>query len=441
VKKLMRNFLKLIVIIQLLFATNLFAQIENVIVETYYITDANDISDTVGGVLEFGTTTYRIYIDLKEGSVLKKVYGNEFHPLIFKTTTNFFNHKTEGKSFAKDFNKNRFKESTVALDSWLTIGQISNSASPLHGVLKSKDTNGSFVGGINHDNGLLANTSNNLGIALQVSDGIINFNYPLTNWGSSGIVNPATSLDSTIFGSLVTGSEFVSYNAGIQNSGTVGINLDENIVLIAQLTTKGLLSFELNLEVEIPNPDGGTFTVNYVANKDTLFNDEQLSPYLTYPFLCGCANANYLEYSDIYACNVLDSCKTPIVLGCMDTAACNYDPKANYNVSSLCCFPGYCNDRELAIVCPDIAPDFIKFFIFPNPCSAVLTLNIWLKKPAEVFYSIESILGTNIRPKATLGEIQGNTNKQIEVADLENGIYYFELKIGDIFQRKVFIKN
>ena len=62
------------------------AQVENVIVETYYIADNNDIADTIGGQLDAGYITYRIYIDLKEGTVLKKVYGDQYHPLNFKTT-------------------------------------------------------------------------------------------------------------------------------------------------------------------------------------------------------------------------------------------------------------------------------------------------------------------------------------------------------------------
>ena len=114
------------------------AQVEKVIVETYYIADANDATDTTGGGIEAETKTYRIYIDLKEGSRLRKIYGDQYHPIIIRSTENFFNNKADGKSFAKDFNKNRFKENTVALDTWLTIGQITNSSSKIYyGILKS----------------------------------------------------------------------------------------------------------------------------------------------------------------------------------------------------------------------------------------------------------------------------------------------------------------
>lgn len=48
------------------------AQIEKVTVERYYVSDANDATDTFGGYLEPGSVTYRVYIDLLPGCVLKK---------------------------------------------------------------------------------------------------------------------------------------------------------------------------------------------------------------------------------------------------------------------------------------------------------------------------------------------------------------------------------
>lgn len=417
------------------------AQVENVIVETYYITDNNDIADTIGGQLDQGSVTYRIYVDLKEGSVLKKIYGDQYHPLFFRSTTKFYNHKVEGKSFAKDFNKNRFKENTVALDTWLTLGQISNASTTLHGILKEQDNNGSFIGGINNDSALLVNNTPAMGIPLTSADGIINYNLALTNWGSNGIVDPILTTDSTIFGSLVEGNEFFSNDVGLQNSGTIGVIPAENKILIAQLTTSGELSFNLNLEVEIPNPNGGSILVNYVANNDTLLGNEQLSSYLSYPFICGCRDANFLEFSNTYACDSPDSCKTPIVLGCMDTSACNYDAKANFNVQSLCCYPGYCNDRDLAIVCPEISNGFLNFYIYPNPTSNNLNLNLWLTETNEVYYTIESLFGIVVRQETLLGSYNGNITESIDLTEFNKGIYYLRIRTGDKVQRKIFIKN
>ncbi len=448
----MLNFISkaLLFIIALFIPQFVTAQIENVIVETYYIADVNDATDTTGGGVEAGTKTFRIYVDLKEGSKLKKVYGDQYHALVFKSTENFFNNKVDGQSFAKDFNKNRFKENTVALDTWLTIGQISNSSTKVYyGVLKQQDRDGSFIGGTTNSDGgsaalsegLLNNVNSEIGIALTTADGIDTMNLVLANWASYGILDAVTSSDSTIFGSIVAGKEFISNNAGIQNSGAIGVIRNENKVLIAQLTTKGELSFEINLELE--EPDGiNTKIVKYVARKDTLLAAEKLSPFLRFPFLCGCTNANFTEYSDIYACDFADSCKTQVILGCMDTSACNYDPKANFNVQSLCCYPGYCNDRNLAIVCPEIETDLLKYFLFPNPAKDAISLNIWLPEvPTEVRYSIENIFGEATQAENNLGQLTGNSTVSIDITALKNGIYYMKVSTGDKAQRKVFIKN
>ena len=58
-----------------------FSQIEKVIVEPYYISDSLDATDTTGGYLQIGSTTYRIYIDLSPGGKLRKIYGDQNHPI------------------------------------------------------------------------------------------------------------------------------------------------------------------------------------------------------------------------------------------------------------------------------------------------------------------------------------------------------------------------
>lgn len=62
----------LVFCLTMLFQLNGNAQLQKVIVEKYYISDANDATDTLGGGLSAGSTTYRIYVDLVPGSILKK---------------------------------------------------------------------------------------------------------------------------------------------------------------------------------------------------------------------------------------------------------------------------------------------------------------------------------------------------------------------------------
>jgi hypothetical protein len=434
--------------LMILFSKIGFSQIENLIIETYYVADANDATDTTGGGVEVGTKTYRIFVDLKPNCKLKKVFGNEFHPLVFKSTENFFNNKVDGQTLAKNFNRLLLKENTVALDTWITIGQITT-RDTLFGVQKIYDTNGSFIGGNNNDGGssqivagLLINNTEQIGVPLTTSDGIDYKVSDSTSWFVYGKINEVTALDSTIFGyALPPAKEFISTNSGwISSRGSSGVDAQKNEVLIAQLSTKGELTLKLNVEVEIP--DGDNFrTVTYVAKGDTLLEGEEISPFLSYPFVCGCRDADYLEYKNIYACDNLDSCKTKIVLGCMDTSACNYNSKANYNLSSLCCYPGYCNDRNLSVVCPQFEDDANKFYLFPNPSSQNINFNMWLTRQEELKYSILNLYGVEVQAETSMGVAFGDIYKEIDLLNLQSGVYLFRLNRNGNYYKKVFIKR
>ncbi len=445
----MRLFCLQIMCLLLLTSIKVQAQIEKVFVENYYLSDSIDATDMTGGVLEIGSKTYRIYIDLKPGTKIKKIYGDAFHPIIIKSTENFYNHATDGQTFGKDFSKNRLGESTVALDTWLTIGQAtkSSTSNTYFGLPKIYDMDGSVIGGINNDGGseaiaegLLTNNSSFAGIPLITSDGLDTMLSLPDGWGSYGIVDFNTAEDSTIFGSLVQGNEFISYDAGLQNSGTSGVVPDSNQVLVAQLTTKGDLTFELNIEVEEID---GVFTkiVKYVANADTLFDGEVVCPFLKFPLECGCTDPNYLEYSDNYGCNNQDSCKNKIIFGCLDTLACNYDPKANFNLKSLCCYPGYCNDRDLSLVCPELRTGTFEFFLYPNPADDIINLNFTLSEVYLIKYAVYNSFGTEVIAERALGSLNGTNLEQINVSSLIAGSYIFKLNVGNNLFKKMFTKK
>lgn len=426
------------ILIVLFFPFRLKAQIENVIVETYYVSDGNDAADTTGGFLKEGSITYRIYIDLKPGCKLRKIYGDANHALKFSSTDYFFNNKADGQSFGKNFSKNRLQENTVALDSWLTLGQTTRIASKTYfGVLKVFDRDGSFIGGVNNDRGLMINTDLSSGIPLTTSDGMDTMMNVPSNWADHGFIN--SGIDSTIFGSIVTDSQFVSNDASLQNSGVIGVNPDSNLVLVAQLTTKGTITFELNVEVEVP---GISYPIRYVAglapgdNKDTV----KLSPFLKYPPECGCTNPDYLEYSAGFACSKPDSCRTKIKFGCKDSLACNFDPDANFNLPGLCCYPGYCNDRDLSIVCPSMENDVHRFILFPNPAQGQVTMQVSLDGIQETMFEIYNSFGREVIEKK-IGAVSGLINWDVDLSALDNGLYLFRLYTGDTIDSKLFIKN
>ena len=214
------------------------SSLEAIIVEKYYVSDSTDAADTLGGLLAVGSTTYRIYIDMKPGYVLQAVYGNQKHELRIQTTTKFYNNTYCGALIGYNVNPLKVNKGNYALDSWITI----NSATTNHaGVLLSEDKDGSII---------------KIKQALSKADGLTDGNLPLIKPFNMGSFSCFKDANASLFSTRNGGWGALSgFKAGSKGP------TDANQVLIAQLTTTGNLSFELN--IQIGTPSGGT--VNYVA--------------------------------------------------------------------------------------------------------------------------------------------------------------------------------
>lgn len=425
------------------------AQLEKVIVEKYYITDATDATDTNGGSMQPGTTTYRIYIDLLPNTVLKSVYGSTGHPVVFESTAPFYNHATDGQSYAKEFLKNRYSEGLVALDTWMTLGQTTKTQAgkTYFGIPKVSDSDGSFIGGANNDggsalvaSGLLINTDAQLGVPLTTSDGMDTMVSIPTNWFTVGLVDIASGQDNTIFGSVQQGTNFYSEEFLLQNSGVSGVDPNANEILVAQLTTSGELAFELNLEVEVLI-NGTSSTIKYVARDTLLGTNEVFSPFLSYPFSCGCNDPNYLEYSPAFACLLDGSCITPVVLGCMDTNACNYDPAANLNVTGLCCYPGACGGRDIAVVCPELWSTNFEIKMVPNPTDGESQLiangNF---EGQQISWKLYNAFGVVLATDTSMAN-ENNLKIDMGLASQEAGVYFLDFTVGGLSKSEILIKT
>lgn len=425
------------------------AQFENLIVEKYYITDVNDATDLTGGSMLPGTTTYRIYIDLLPNTRLKSVYGSNGHPLKFESTLPFYNHSTDGQTYAKEFLKNRYSEGLVALDTWMTLGQTTKTQAgkTYFGIPKVTDTDGSFIGGTNNDGGsaaiatgLLSNADPLMGSSLTDADGMDTMATVPSNWLTLGLVDIATGQDNSIFGSLQSVTTFYSEQFLLQNSGVSGVDPNANQVLVAQLTTAGELSFELNIEVEV-NVNGTLSTIKYVA-KDTLLGaNEVFSPFLSYPFDCGCTDPNYLEYSPAFACLLDGSCITPVVMGCMDTNACNYDPTVNINVPGLCCYPGACGGRDIAVVCPELWASNFEIKMVPNPTDgeAQLTANGDFEGQ-QISWKLYNAFGVVLATESGMATAN-NLTINMGLSDQEAGVYFLDFTVGNFTKSEILIKT
>jgi hypothetical protein len=403
--------------------------IENVVVETYYVADANDATDTIGGGVPACSRTYRVYIDLCTGCGLRMIYGSADHALWISSTAPIFNHLDRGRTYGHEMNNGALDEGTVALDSWLSMGAATNQK---YGILKADDPDGSIVGGANNDGGsaevaggLLANNDPAAGIPLTERDGLV----PL----DGGSALPPTFLHvgddpSQVFGDSTLADAFVSNDARISCStpGTHGPTKD-NCILIAQVTTCGELSFELNVEIEQP---GGAL-MRYVATDTLLAADETANGLLVYPPQCGCMDPQFLEYDPTAGCDD-GSCQTTIQFGCMDTQACNFDPDANFNVPQLCCYgPDSCNGLDISIVCPTLGVDMeaggsTSFLLRSNPTGDDLVLERTGTVPVQVRYTLHDPSG-RVALAGTL-DAQGTSGLQhIDISPLTSGMYLLHL--------------
>lgn len=449
----MKNILLFCFLTAVVFPAGLNAQINNVTVETYYVSDSIDAADLdgAGGVpewnLQAGSKTYRIYIDLAPGSRLIQIYGDSAHALKFNSTENFFNNRDRGKSFGFDIDNTKLRYNTVALDTWITLGKASKKH---YGVLKANDPNGTILhpndgGSAGIAGGLLINDDPDAGTPLTLQDGLVHDTLiidtaTLTLWSHSGF--EFLGNDTTMFGQDSIRSEFISHEAVLrQNAGVTGPSSSDNKVLVAQLTTKGEISFELNVIVE----DASGMLINYVASgSDTnyIFAGqpviERVSPYLVYPPVCGCTDPRYIEYSPAYACNEPAACTTLIVFGCTDMMACNFNPNANFNIPALCCYPGYCNDRDIAVVCPELTVK--RFHLYPNPARDVITLQVSADVSEETKYAIYDSFGRLIIEK-NIKVSSGTSLLQVDVSKLNTGVYMFRLFNGDSHESKMFLKK
>jgi hypothetical protein len=251
--------------------------LERVIVEKYYISDSNDASaNATDGVLPVGSTTYRIFLDLAPGYIFQSAYGDPNHELRIETSTNFFNNESRGTTIP-NFRYNNLKSNTLMLDSWLTAG---GACMGYVGVLKADDDG---VGTVVNSNGLLQNADAKAGIPISQQDGMVAGNPP-------AVITVGISSEIAIFDSENTtqmGTVFSTNNgAWATSSGAMGADTSKNIVLIAQLTTNGILSFELNVQIRSSdlvveqyvarNPVANEFTLpSLIYNSDSLISSSK----------------------------------------------------------------------------------------------------------------------------------------------------------------------
>jgi hypothetical protein len=251
----------LLIISQLSFAQN---GLEGIIVEKYYLSEANDtLANSVGGVLPVGSVTYRIYVDMLPGYKFQAAYGVDAmplgtlspgdHELRIETTTLFFNNEDRGAVFPT-YTKFQSRLNTVILDSWLSVGAA---CAGNYGIMKSEDDGVATVVN-NFVPPLIQNANANYGIPVSVEDGFI-------TGTPESVITIGIDTIQTMFNNQNDGTNgpvFSTFNGSWASlNGSMGPDSLINKVIIAQITTDGIFSFKLN--IQISTPTGGV--ENYVA--------------------------------------------------------------------------------------------------------------------------------------------------------------------------------
>jgi hypothetical protein len=338
--------------------------LQNIIVEKYYISDSDDSIASIGN-LPVGSVTYRVFVDMKQGYKFQAAYGVPTHTLFIKTTTSFFNNEDRG-NITPTYTKTQAKNNTVMLDSWLSAGAA---CSGNFGVLKSEDDGNATV--VNSD-GVLKNNDATMGFPLTEQDGLLaGTPGDFTKIG----LDPAIEVFDAV--SQAGNSFEVTNGAWSYLYGAVGPDTT-NKVLIAQLTTEGVLSFELNLQ--LGTPSGGT--EQYVA-KDAV-DQEIVFPSLTF-------NSDSLFTG-------ID--KAPV--------------KASNNTSVS---------------------------VYPNPSNGKFTLDINpAGKISSGYYAIYNLVGKVILKKE-FNNASGNITDKIDLSSYPTGFYFAETMInGKKATRKLIVK-
>jgi len=180
--------------------------------------------------------TYRIYLDLAPGHSLLTVFGEAGRNLFFRTTTRFFNDTINGGSAGERIDPERLSDFPLALDSWLALGFATSAhkAVPLH-----LDKDGSLLAKPDRREARQAYDS-----ALFMRDGLV---------AAQRVPEVMNLYISTSYLDRLSGGLIETAVGAYGAMGSVAGATEENMVLIAQLTTDGELSYAINAAVRAPD--------------------------------------------------------------------------------------------------------------------------------------------------------------------------------------------
>ena len=251
--------------------------LKNLIVEKYYVSNANDSIKAAAqsaGVLPVGSVTYRLFAKMAPGYKLKTVYGSTQHPLKITSSTTFFNDESNGAGTPYGYKTSKYAtDGALILDSYFTMGAT---AQGQVGVLKTVDNNGSLVS----SNTMDQNADVSAGIPIKTEDGMIPGSAGAMNFvGFDPSASPADASGIFAGTSQMGGSFVMTSGAWACLNGTTGLDTT-NTVMIGQFTTTGVFGFELNVQVQDAGGNSELYVARNAGSGETKLAALLLAPHL-----------------------------------------------------------------------------------------------------------------------------------------------------------------
>jgi len=194
--------------------------LENVIVEEYFIPASKYFLTTDSGAIPRCSITYKIYIEMKPGYSFQLIYGKQKNELFIKTSTKFQDNKVCRAITGFNINPKKNYENKVDADSWITMGSATRILSEI----------------------IKADSKENSIISENILDNDQNFFT-----GKHHLNNPL-KFELHFFNDRDHANEFNDKNGNQDTHPDNNLYYGEGRILIAQLTTKEKLNFELKVE-------------------------------------------------------------------------------------------------------------------------------------------------------------------------------------------------
>jgi len=102
--------------------------------------------------------------------------------------------------------------------------------------------------------------------------------------------------------------------------------------------------------------------------------------------------------------------------------ACNYDALANFHIDQLCCYPGFCQERDLEEVCPHLKGETFDFYVYPNPASETVFIQVISGVQSAVLIEVTDYNGVVVYTESVM-DAPLNYSTQVDLIGQPAGIY------------------